>query len=158
MFRLIFSLILAALVSACASTPYVSTNYVVRGGVANLGDGREVAVVELCRTAVDLDAKAQAEVRKNPALAKCAESQMQTAFGTTWTRDVISAATPAVVGAITQGQMAKSVARETDRICRADGSGCGKGGGSVSSSGAGASANVVVNLGCGTNCASAIRE
>ena len=157
MIKRIFTLLLAALVSGCVTTgPYVSENFVVRGGVVKLGEGRELPVAEFCRLENKLSTlsiKEQEEIRKNPDVAKCAELQMQSAFGTTWTRDLVTGATPVVVGAITQGVVAKSVAREADRICRADGSGCGKGGGSVSSSGAGASANVVVNLGCGaTGC------
>ena len=155
MIKRIFTLLLAALVSGCVTTgPYVSENFVVRGGVVKLGEGRELPVAEFCRLEKKLSTlsiKEQEEIHKNPAAAKCSELQMQSAFGTTWIRDIGTNATPAVLGGITQGIMAKSVAREADRICRADGSGCGKGGGSVSSSGAGAEANVIINLSCGAS-------
>ena len=149
----IIALVLAALVSACASpTPYVSESFTVTGNVLNLGGGREIALVEFCKHVTKLTAKEQEEIRKNPSLKRCEELQMQSAFGTDVARDIVTSASAAVLGAIVQGQVAERVAVKQARICGADGSGCGKGGGSASSSGAGANATVTLNLSCGKDC------
>lgn len=136
---------LIALLAGCASTTYVSRDYVFRGGTAQLGDGREAVIIEQCRLKAPADAKLQEELRKNPDKAECAEMMAQVALGTNVVRDIAAGAVPVTLGAITQGEYAKSTVREQARVCKD-----GKCGGPAAAAGSTAGANVVVNIG---NCA-----
>jgi hypothetical protein len=142
-----------ALFAGCASTPYVSSYYVATGGVADLGNGREAAVVELCKRDPK-DTTPAEEIRKNPSQAKCLERSLQFALGTTVGRDLLTGVTPAVLAAATQGEYGLKAIDKQAKVC--EGGKCG-GGGAQAAAGANSSTNVTVNLGCAaTNSCAAV--
>lgn len=133
-----------AVLGGCATNAYVSPHFVVTGGTADLGAGREAAVVELCRRD-PTDTRSVEELRKDPSAAKCAERTMQFALGTNVARDIATGAVPVVLGAVTQGEYAKGAIRLQAKVCK-DGK-CAGGGAQVAA-GANSVTNVTVTLGC----------
>ena len=148
----LISLALALFLTACSTTDaYVSRNFMVTGGVKNIGAGREVAILELCRRD-PADTRSVEEIGKDPTSAKCSELQLQYALGTTLPRDIATGALPVAIGTGLQGEVQKAGIRLQAKVC-ADGK-CG-GGGTQAAAGASSSTNVTVNLGCaqGATCA-----
>lgn len=129
-----------AVLGGCATNAYVSPHFVVTGGTADLGAGREAAVVELCRRD-PADKRTVEEIRKDPASAACIERSMQFALGTNITRDIATGAVPVVLGALTQGHMAERAIKKQAEVCKD-----GKCGGPAAASGSAASntTNVIV--------------
>lgn len=145
--KIFFSLLALTVLAGCASTnQHVSRNFMVTGNVLDIGAGREVALVELCRFTQTLSDEQVARLRENPALAQCRELTLQSAFGTNVVRDVATGAIPVTLGAIVQGEYAKGVVREQARVCQ--GGRCGGGGGAQAAAGASNVTNVTITLPC----------
>lgn len=118
-----FSLMLVALLSGCATNTYVSDHFVVKGGVADLGGGREAALLEICELKTQADKPQQDLLRRDPSKAECSSRKLDYGLGTSMFRDIAAGAVPVVLGAGIQAKAARSVASKTQN-CK--GVGCGE--------------------------------
>ncbi len=109
----LFLLGLLGLLGACASPkvfvdPFkAASNIVVVSQTIDAGAGRELQVVATCMSRTALTANDRAAIEADPSKADCARVDYQLFAGTTFIRDLGTAAGPIAIGAVIQGQYAK---------------------------------------------------